>query len=1101
MTRSSAPLDLEKVNIPYGQEPTTPPMPANTLGINIAGIAGFPQGLLVEIPPWDDNVMSKGDSVNLRLDANVVDSGAIIDDADVGKPVRLFIPAAQLLTGSYRVDYVVTRPGTPSEPSPATPIYVKVERPGGQDQNGSAPGHSELIMEIPEEFELGGVDADTPFVPITILPYPEIKEGDRIFLSWAGVYVEHPVTAEQAEDPDTHPIVITVDKATIDAGGDADELPVAFFVRDVVNNDSEDWSAEARLGVNTGNSRLLPLLIEETDNNVLDMDNLSDSDTVTAQVVAYSSDFAVGDEIEIRLKGTTADGEAVEKTYPLVPVLQVNKIISIPLPSADVRPLVNTQVVFSYRLVKADGSADQFSKGLFVRVIGEAQRLRAPIAKDAIANTLDPALPYTTIQIPWDDSMKAGQVIELQWFGTRPNNSNYFPPLDPHPISNGEEQAKQPIDIPVDGEHLRPIDGGTLELFYLLFRDTDARDIVRRESLHAALLSIGEPVAKLPRPRVEGEQDGVLDPADKPTGTRLIVPKYDDQIAGDEVHYAWVGSRSGMKTDSVILNSITDKNDVPFDIAFNLIKENEGGTVNASYWINHKAGGTSPSEVFRINIGAAMNLTAASVKEATGAAPNQQLSPVAATSALTVVIPQYGIEPGDQVSVTWAGASAEGSHTTRKQTLPASREIVIPVEVILYNLGQPVTVNYTVTRNGDDYPPSATLNLRVQNFTASDLLDSKPKIQQAANEGEGTELDLNDTTGGGTVRIEGWPHISVGQYVWLRLKGTKADGSNHDLTIWQPPSRVTSDEYDRNYLQATAPYDYLKDLGEGSTLTVEFKVAFDQNSDEALAHTFPLRTYTVRAALVLRPPRVKQATGTVPNQQLDPVAITTALTVVIPDYNSRPGDQVSVTWAGASEAGSHTTAMQPLPTNHEIPIPVEVIAYNLGKPVTVTYTVIQNSNELPPSDPLNLAVRTIAQGDLQGARPKILEATNEGEGTELDLRTILNGATCWLGTWPHIAADQDVWLRLKGTKTDGTSPYDLEIWAPPPWGPRVSTTWVNQGFHTIMAPYSYMKDLKDGSSLTMEFKVDLSQTTTETNTLTFPIRTYIVRTALRRSIK
>ncbi|AUM71224.1 hypothetical protein [Pseudomonas fluorescens] len=1310
-------------------------MPTNTLGINIAAVTGFPKGLLVEIPPWDDNVMSKGDSVNLRLDANVVDSGAIIDDADVGKPVRLFIPAAQLLTGSYRVDYVVTRPGVDPEPSPATPIYVKIERPGGQDQNGSAPGHSELIMEIPEEFELGGVDADTPFVPITIKGYPEIKEGDRIFLSWAGVYVEHPVTAEQAEDPDAHPIVITVDKATIDAGGDADELPVAFFVRDVVNNDSEDWSAEARLAVNTGNSRLAPPLVKETDNNVLDMDNLPDSDTVTAQVVAYGSDFAVGDEIEIRLKGTTADGEAVDKTYPLVPIMSTNKIVDIPLPSADVRPLVNTQVVFSFRLVKANGTDDLFSKGLFVRVIGEAQRLKAPIAKDAIAGTLDPALLHTIIQIPWDDSMAAGQVIELQWFGTRANGSTYFPTLNPHPISNGEGQAKLPIDIPVNGEHLRPIDGGTLELFYLLFRDTDARDIVRRESLHAELLSIGEPVAKLPKPVVEGEQDEILDPADKPLGTRLIVLQYDDQTSGDEVHYAWVGSKSGVKSDYVTLNSLTDDDDVPFDIAFNLIKENEGGTVKASYWVKHKAGGISPSEVLSMSIGPAMDLMAPSVKEATGTAPVQQLNPVAATAALTVVIPEYGIKPDDQVSVTWAGAPGEGSYTVPAQTLPTSREISIPVSVIAYNLGKPVTVTYSVTRNGGDSPPSASLNLAVQTLAPGDLLNSKPKISQAENNGEGPELDLNDLTDGGTVRIEGWPHIAVGQYVWLRLKGTKADGSNHDLTIWQPPSRVTSDEYDRNYLQVTAPYEYLKDLAEGSTLTVEFKVAFGWSSDEALAETFPLRTYTVRAVLELFAPSVKEATGTAPNQQLNPVAAEDNLTVVIPDYGVQPGDQVSVTWtgtpgagtyispiqvlptnreiampvsviaynlgkpvtvtyivtrnneprppsdaltlvlqampaealepsrprilqaaqngndteldmngmsgdatvridswphvahgqrvwigvegtkidgsnyvkrwlgtgnwvsaewyrqgygevaipyadlrglrdgstlkltfkasfnqstdenqattfppraytiraamdlsaprvkqasgaapsqqlnpvaakdaltvvlpeygvqpgdqvrvtwAGTAGGGSHTTPAQALPSNREIDIPVEVLAYNLGKPVTVTYTVTRNGETSDPSAALNLAVQTIAPGDLLGAKPKILQAANNGDGSELDLNTISTNATCWLGTWPLIAEDQDVWLRIKGTKADGTVPYDLDIWAPPPQGPKVTPAWISQGFYEIPALYSYLKDLKDGSDLTMEFKVDFSETTDEANAITFPLRSYTV---------
>ncbi|WP_248769706.1 hypothetical protein, partial [Pseudomonas sp. MWU12-2345] len=101
-------------------------------------------------------------------------------------------------------------------------------------------------------------------------------------------------------------------------------------------------------------------------------------------------------------------------------------------------------------------------------------------------------------------------------------------------------------------------------------------------------------------------------------------------------------------------------------------------------------------------------------------------------------------------------------------------------------------------------------------------------------------------------------------------------------------------------------------------------------------------------------------------------------------------------------------------------------------------------------------------------------------------------ATCWVGTWPLIAPDQDVWLRLKGTKADGTVPYDLNIWAPPPWGPRTNPLWISQGFYEVPADYNYLKELKDGSTLTMEFKADLGKTTDEANATLFPLRTYTV---------
>ncbi|AUM71240.1 hypothetical protein C0J56_21945 [Pseudomonas fluorescens] len=484
----------------------------------------------------------------------------------------------------------------------------------------------------------------------------------------------------------------------------------------------------------------------------------------------------------------------------------------------------------------------------------------------------------------------------------------------------------------------------------------------------------------------------------------------------------------------------------------------------------------------------AMDLSAPRVKQASGTAPSQQLNPVAAKDALTVVLPEYGVQPGDQVRVTWAGTTGGGSHTTPARALPSNREIDIPVSVLAYNLGKPVTVTYTVIRNGETFDPSAALNLAVQTFAPGDLADSTPRIPQAANNGEGSELNMNDFTGDVQVRIDGWPHVAVNQYVWLRLKGFKADGSVHDRTLWAAPSWVTPSEYERGYLLATVPSHYLQDLGDSSTLTLEFKVAFGQSTDEANAQTFPLRTYTFRTAMDLSAPRVKQASGTAPSQQLNPVAAKEALTVVLPEYGVQPGDQVRVTWAGTTGGGSHTTPARALPPNREIDIPVSVLAYNLGKPVTVTYTVIRNGETFDPSAALNLAVQTFAPGDLSDSTPRIPQATNNGEGSELNMNNYTGDAKVRIEGWPHIAVGQYVWLRLKGFQAD-SSEHNLTIWQPPS---RVTQGEYDRNELLVTAPYNYLKNLGDSSTLTVEFKVNFSKATDEANAQTFPLRTYTV---------
>ncbi|WP_218179690.1 hypothetical protein [Pseudomonas gingeri] len=644
--------------------------------------------------------------------------------------------------------------------------------------------------------------------------------------------------------------MITVDEATILAAGDTatSGLAVAFILYDVVDNASYDWSTEVRVVVDTGSSRLPAPLIAEAVNLVLDMDQLGEAE-LTFQVFTFDGSFEIGDQIEMRLSGLTESGERVDKTYPIEVITNASGITQFTRPSTEVRALAGgIHATFFYRLIKADGSEDQFSKTFSPKVIGRSTILAAPIAYDEIAGTLDPDLPNTRVDIPWDDGMAQGNVIMLVWEGTTANGIPYAPDLPLHPITDNE--VGKTIPISVDGEHLKAIEDGTLELYYWLLDNEINRASVGHQSLYAGPFHIGPFVAELPAPVVQYESGGVLDPDDvPPTGTLLTVLQYTGQIEKDVVHILWWGSITGRYRDQITLNSVTDKIDVPFTIPKALVEGNRGGTVQALYWVKRANGRTSPSAILLMSIGAAMDLLAPSVKQATGTAPDQQLNPVAVTTELTVVIPDYNILPGDQVSVTWTGTAGAGSYTTQVQALPSSREITLPVSVIAYNLGKPVTVRYTVTRNGDESDPSASLYLMVQHLAENDL--PKPKLLEAANNGDGSELDLNTLSADATCRMTIWPHIAIRQDLWLRLKGTKADGTvPYDLNIWTPPPKgptVGQLWLDQGYYDTTIAYSYLKDLKDGSTLTIEFKVDLSQTVDEANATSFPLRTYTIRA--------------------------------------------------------------------------------------------------------------------------------------------------------------------------------------------------------------------------------------------------------------
>ncbi|WP_296254136.1 MULTISPECIES: hypothetical protein [unclassified Pseudomonas] len=512
------------------------------------------------------------------------------------------------------------------------------------------------------------------------------------------MFVYHLVQKEQVGEP----IVIIANEDTIKQAGDsgANGLAVTYEVYDVVHNRSEDWAAEVRIVVDAGNSRLTIPLVKDTMNNVLDLDKLGDQPAVV-QIIALSrrgvlsaelqsqfeasissaslgretldsvltvnADFNIGDKIVVRVRGTTLEGIEVDHEAPEKIVDNLPSIYEIPIPNSIVRQLAKTQVVFSYRVIHQDNSEAQ-SKGAFIQVIGEPVRMAAPIAKDAAQGAIDPDLTSTIVEVPWDDSMAAGDVIILKWVGTRPDLTVYDPQLPIKTITNGEAASKQPLLLLVEGRHLKAIEGGTLELYYQLGSYVDGSTVIR-ESLRLPLLHVGEPRAELPAPTVSGVVDGVMDPG--LLLATLTVPVYTHKAVGDEVHRLWNGSQSGQDADWVTVNEYTKDLPTPFTISGSLIKPNEGGSVQASYWVIRKEGNRrSDSDLTVFNVGAPVGVdppTVSSVKDSNGT----EIPEMGSTFDTSVTVtgtapPNQEVEVFDR-DVTKGKATANSSGDWNKQ--------------------------------------------------------------------------------------------------------------------------------------------------------------------------------------------------------------------------------------------------------------------------------------------------------------------------------------------------------------------------------------------------------------------------------------------------
>nr|WP_225929983.1 hypothetical protein [Pseudomonas botevensis] len=224
----------------------------------------------------------------------------------------------------------------------------------------------------------------------------------------------------------------------------------------------------------------------------------------------------------------------------------------------------------------------------------------------------------------------------------------------------------------------------------------------------------------------------------------------------------------------------------------------------------------------------------------------------------------------DVITVTFTGATgtpAGGSHTAAPKTVAVlgEQEIALANSPLAFNLGKGVTVSYTVKQGNAAPIPSPSRPLVVAPLTLGPTYASK--ILQAANNGDGPELDVSAITTTVRTHSPNWPLIALKQYVWLRFRGTQSSGAAYDKFIFQPPGSVTNPGWvtsDYEYNVPAAVVNEIKGLKHGSSFTVEFKAGLSGTQQEADAVTFPVRTYTIKAVEDLKPAitRAEDSRGT-----------------------------------------------------------------------------------------------------------------------------------------------------------------------------------------------------------------------------------------------
>ncbi|MBC3348459.1 hypothetical protein HU811_17625 [Pseudomonas sp. SWRI196] len=436
----------------------------------------------------------------------------------------------------------------------------------------------------------------------------------------------------------------------------------------------------------------------------------------------------------------------------------------------------------------------------------------------------------------------------------------------------------------------------------------------------------------------------------------------------------------------------------------------------------------------------------------------------------TLSVPYYpGRADGDEIIIICDGRTATTLPTYHEVTAIVSGEAVgAPV---LANLakeqvkrldGGSLTVYYSV--NGQPESESLVLSVGV----AAPSLPI-PTVVEAPND----VLDPDDVNPLIGVNVHATHTATIpDDVVVLRWRGSSSSAPDQ--------TRLLTGNTAGKLVPFTVPFRYVTENLNG---TVD--VSYSVTRGTTLLGNSIVRHLTVGSALDLTAPSVEEANGA----SLNPVDAKDTLTVVVPANAALlPDDKLKVTWTGAPGTpaeGSHTSGEWPVRDGWKVPISNSVVAFSMGKAVTVSYTVIQNGVESPPSDSFALNVQAMPVASL--TMPLIPQAAQGGIGSVLDLGSFAGDTRVTVAPWPLIATGQRVWLKCEGTAASNGADYTIALLS----DSEVSSGQVTAGLSTPL-PRSELEKLRDGSELKVVLLVTFNRTGNQSEAVTFPLRIYTV---------
>lgn len=342
------------------------PVPWNDPSSTIYGVGQLAtdNGLNVFVEQYVS--MTLGDVINVYWDGSGIPvASAPVTPENLNTPVFFNIPKSLFSSGVFFPFYEVVRLSGRRIQSPKRQIQVKLDIPGGENPDLTSQINTNLEAPIlPPAIKKNGVGKDQAHggVVVTVAPYENMAEYDRIILSWGGKEITYLVQASDINDN----VAILVGESTILSAGDGN-IVLGYRLIDAVGNRSMGTSTPSALEVYAHGNTLLSPVIDGAVGDTLDIQTL-DGLPVTVRIFVYEPAFSVNDTITLTWNGTSQQGVPVHYNSAPVSIKSI-RAVEIDVPYATAVATAQGIAVVFYSVANTEGEPRR-SKSAYVRVVG-----------------------------------------------------------------------------------------------------------------------------------------------------------------------------------------------------------------------------------------------------------------------------------------------------------------------------------------------------------------------------------------------------------------------------------------------------------------------------------------------------------------------------------------------------------------------------------------------------------------------------------------------------------------------------------------------------------------------------------------------------------